>query len=505
MAINDPFLGTGQMFRDLGTAYKARHGRDRQAPLDASNLRSAQQTYDMNQVAMGEVQRKLGAASDFRDFTKSQPAGMAPLARATGQSDFLAQQGDVSGASAALELGGEREDVTDRVRSSEKARQAEGYLDAVSKGGLDAGDSFNLMNGRSQEQVAESRGRTKLIPGPNGGVLIDMGEAGYMLSSYGADGKMKVERISKAKKAGAGVTWSKPYTVDMDGKKVRLQRSSTGQERQVSAGSSSASEGSFDSEGNLTLNTGQIYTKEQIRNGGETYYKTGKVPSVGRKNSALRSAFVQAGLEVAMENEQSGFSVAGSWAETKAQGSSLSKQKANVDFATAFIDNIDKQIGKANTRLKEIQKNFPRLANIPIRLWDEKVTGVAQRNMVRMWIKEISSETARLSQGNPQSIAEMSASAVESWDKIHDLDLPLKELIDLLGETKVSGRLRQTSLQDQYNRTLKEAGSAPTSFAERSPISKGSMYQGKKVLRVGRDGDKQFVLLEGVDEPVEVK
>jgi hypothetical protein len=421
-------------------------------------------------------------------------APLAPLEIAAGRAGVQQKYGRADAAMKEFDVAEGVQDLSNKIKGTQAESQIHKIVSALQYGGMAAVASVI---------GPEEAKNLKPLAAGNGFIEED-DDGSKTLVTVGPKG-VSIKYIAAPKKAGAGVTWSKPYTVDMDGKKVRLQRSSTGQERQVSAGSSAASEGNFDAEGNLTLNNGQVYTKAQLRTLGETYYKTGKVASVGRKNSALRSAIVQNGIEVAMENEQSGYSVAGSWAETKAQGSSLSKQKANVDFATAFIDNIDKQIGKANTRLKEIQKNFPRLANIPIRLWDEKVTGVAQRNMVRMWIKEISSETARLSQGNPQSIAEMSASAVESWDKIHDLDLPLKELIDLLGETKISGRLRQTSLQDQYNRTLKEVGSAPTSFAERAPIAKGSMYQGKKVLRVGRDGDKQFVLLEGEIDPVEVK
>ena len=59
MPINDPFKRTGQMFRDLGTSYRDRHERDRQAPLDAANLRAKDQAYETGQLKLGEDRRVL--------------------------------------------------------------------------------------------------------------------------------------------------------------------------------------------------------------------------------------------------------------------------------------------------------------------------------------------------------------------------------------------------------------------------------------------------------------
>jgi hypothetical protein len=200
MPINDPFARTGQMFRDLGGAYRARHERDRQAPLDAANLRAKDQAYEVGQIKLDETRRKLGAASDFRDFAAGQAPGMAPLDRATGQSDFLMGQGNIKGAAEVFNVPKGLEDVTSKMTATQKT-QSDAILNTINENGIEAGVALaQRMPGIKEEQIQSLR-NMEMKPG---GVLEQKLSNGAIVYNQFIPGKGWVRGVQSPKGAGAG-------------------------------------------------------------------------------------------------------------------------------------------------------------------------------------------------------------------------------------------------------------------------------------------------------------
>ena len=55
--------------------------------------------------------------------------------------------------------------------------------------------------------------------------------------------------------------------------------------------------------------------------------------------------------------------------------------------------------------------------------------------------------------GATQSIAPPSVEEIKTWDRIHDPNLSVKDVIDVMEESKNMARIRYTSVVDQLGRT----------------------------------------------------
>ena len=223
---------------------------------------------------------------------------------------------------------------------------------------------------------------------------------------------------------------------------------------QAAAKEHNAATGQLNPDGSLTLENGMIYSKAQLENMAETYTKTGKMPTLGMKAGPLRQAIMYYHTKNAVNKGNSGTDVAVNWAVTGADTKSLANQTKNFDMASSFITNIDKQVDRFESVIAPvIDRLDTRLANVPINKWTEVIAGDPEWQKYKMYITEISSETARLASGNPQSIAELSQAAREKWENIHDINLKPSEMLSLLKETQHAAHMRYDSLAEQLKKT----------------------------------------------------
>lgn len=162
-----------------------------------------------------------------------------------------------------------------------------------------------------------------------------------------------------------------------------------------------------------------------------------------------------------MELENPGMSFSGKAADIEAHTKSLANQQKMRDMMASFVININEQIDRLKTVLNDVTRLDARLANVPIRKWATVVKGSAAESIVNMYLTEISNEIGKLSTGSAASIAELSEGAQKKWEKIHDPNLSIKDLINLLNETKHAGNLRIKSVDSvisETRRKLKGAG-----------------------------------------------
>ena len=66
----------------------------------------------------------------------------------------------------------------------------------------------------------------------------------------------------------------------------------------------------------------------------------------------------------------------------------------------------------------------------------------------------ISAEISKLSQGATQSIAQLSDTQQREWDRIHDPNLSLKELLIVLDGTREMANMRIQSTDEEIKETM---------------------------------------------------
>lgn len=155
-------------------------------------------------------------------------------------------------------------------------------------------------------------------------------------------------------------------------------------------------------------------------------------------------------------------------AEYSANKKSTENQTKIRDMMQSYVKNMNAQIDRLGVILDDVTRVDARLANVPIRKWAMTVKGSAAESKVSMYLTEISNEIGKLSTGSAASVQELSQEAQKKWDKIHDPNLNIKDLLSLLRETKHAGDLRMKSIDDSLGETkgrmrTKGSGGANTS------------------------------------------
>jgi hypothetical protein len=142
--------------------------------------------------------------------------------------------------------------------------------------------------------------------------------------------------------------------------------------------------------------------------------------------------------------------------EFSALSGSLKNQVKVRGQIGAFVKNLDWQIKRLDQRLDGLKRTDARILNLPISKALMEIKGSANESILRMYLTDISNDIAKLSTGSSASIAELSMSAQERWNKIHDPNLPISELRKLLEETKAAGHGRMQTTDQQIEETKRE-------------------------------------------------
>ena len=207
-------------------------------------------------------------------------------------------------------------------------------------------------------------------------------------------------------------------------------------------------------------------TQDEIDMWGAWVNLTGKMPSVGRGKQAtkIRAAILKSAAGQALGDTSKGsvpnktpaeaaLEVVGTQADTKSIQGSLNFLEKQLGSMGSFIQNMDSQIGKVTALADDLYSFDARIMNVPLRFVRGKIVGSPLQAKYDMYLTEIEQEIGRLAAGASASIAELSTGAQERWDKIHDKNLSVKDMLSLLQETRHAADLRLKSVEDQLNRT----------------------------------------------------
>jgi hypothetical protein len=74
---------------------------------------------------------------------------------------------------------------------------------------------------------------------------------------------------------------------------------------------------------------------------------------------------------------------------------------------------------------------------------------------------EISTEAAKIASGSQASVAQLPEGARKKWQDVHDLNLPISELIPLFNETVNLAEMREDAMKKGIGLTEGELGQVP--------------------------------------------
>ncbi len=185
----------------------------------------------------------------------------------------------------------------------------------------------------------------------------------------------------------------------------------------------------------------------------DQYLLTGQMPALGMGGASAKMAILNKAAEKAKAQGLDASGIVTEMAQTKANAGSLTQQQKQIGAMGSFVKNIDKQVNRFDQLSKEVASFDTRLLNIPLRQVRGKIAGSPNQAKLDMYLTEISSETGKLASGATGSVAELSQGAREKWEKIHDPNLSMADLLSLLKETRHAGQMRMQSVKEQLDET----------------------------------------------------
>lgn len=225
-------------------------------------------------------------------------------------------------------------------------------------------------------------------------------------------------------------------------------------------------------------------TPDEIDTWGQYVNLTGKMPSLGRgkQSTKMRVAIAKSAARQALGADEllpggdpqkkpsaAALEVIGKQADTKAIGGAINFLQKQTSSMGSFVNNIGMQVDKVAELSKDLKTLDTRLLNIPLRTLRGRIAGSPLQAKYDMYLTEIESEIGKLATGSSASIAELSATAQEKWSRIHDKNLSVKDMLELLEETKNAARMRLRSVEDELDKArskMRTRDYAPTYFSE---------------------------------------
>lgn len=134
---------------------------------------------------------------------------------------------------------------------------------------------------------------------------------------------------------------------------------------------------------------------------------------------------------------------------------SLGMQQKQRGAMGSFVKNINKQLKRVEEITTDVISRVGlRALDLPIRELNIRFKGSGHEKALDAYLKEISAEIAKLSQGSAQSIAMLAEDNRKEWEKIHDPSLSFKQLKIILDETGKMANMRLESVDEEMEETL---------------------------------------------------
>lgn len=134
--------------------------------------------------------------------------------------------------------------------------------------------------------------------------------------------------------------------------------------------------------------------------------------------------------------------------------SSITQQQKNRGMMGSFVKNINKQVDKLDEISSDIVKRVGiRALDMPKREFITRFIGSGHEAVFKAYMKEVSAEIAKLAQGSAASIAQLPEENRKEWERIHDVNLSMKEILIVLRGTREMANIRLQSVEDEIQAT----------------------------------------------------
>ena len=139
----------------------------------------------------------------------------------------------------------------------------------------------------------------------------------------------------------------------------------------------------------------------------------------------------------------------------KSLSSSLVQQQKNRGAMGNFVLNINGQLDKVDDIMNDVIKRVGvRYVDLPWREVHTRAIGSGNERVLEAYMKEISVEIFKLSQGSTASVALLPEKGREEWEKIHDVNLSYPQLKKVLEGTRDMANIRIKSVNDEIKATV---------------------------------------------------
>ena len=179
------------------------------------------------------------------------------------------------------------------------------------------------------------------------------------------------------------------------------------------------------------------------------------LPPFYYRDPASKNDFIKGFAEYQKRQNVTGGSATAKRETIKSFATSLKTQQKNRGMMGSFVGNINKQIGEIERISKDLVERFGvRALDVPRRELVTRAIGSGQENVLKAYLKEVSTEIAKLSQGSAASVQQLPEENRKEWDRIHDVNLSFKELSKVLHATRDMANMRLSSVDEELSRTI---------------------------------------------------
>ena len=164
---------------------------------------------------------------------------------------------------------------------------------------------------------------------------------------------------------------------------------------------------------------------------------------------------------------QTKFNFAQAGAIAKSLTSSMQKQEVKLGAMRSFVGNINKQVNKLRTMIKDGKIARPtkvRILDKIIREAHTRFKGSGDEKVYEAILTEVGNEVQKLAEGATESVGQLGQTGKDKWESIHDYNLAVEEIAKVLDGTLEIANMRYTSQEDALNVITDQMGNIRTRF-----------------------------------------
>lgn len=221
----------------------------------------------------------------------------------------------------------------------------------------------------------------------------------------------------------------------------------------------------------------------------QNYRQTGQMPSGLYRSPGTITAIIQRAAQ--LDQQQGGAGLAANSAEFKANEASLRKLQTNYDQVQSFEETASKNMDLLQQTAQKIPDLGTRLANIPVRMINDKMIGTANMAAFKTALATAQTEAAKvLNSSNATGV--LSDSSRHELQDIIDGNMPLPAMVASLNTLKQDMANRTQAYQMQIGDIQRRIKGVTPSSPNAAPNQRQAPPAGATQIAPGSDGKMHY-------------